>query len=101
MAKTYKKSAKDIAFDKERATFRKALREAEHEKKDIVIENIHLKNQIETLQNELSEKQRVIDTLMTTQKLSPDDLQKLLQRCELQQHMADIFKAMSNVNKYI
>lgn len=101
MTKPRKKSAKDLAFDKKRAEFRKALRESEHEKKDILIQNRQLKDQINTLQNELSEKQKVIDTLMETQKLSTEDLQKLLQTAEIQQQLMGIFEVMSNVTKHM
>ena len=101
MTKLRKKSAKDLAFDKERAEFRKALRKSEHEKKDILIQNQQLKTQITTLQNELSEKQKVIDTLMETQKLSPEDLQKLLQNAEFKQQLMGIFGVMSNVTKHM
>lgn len=101
MTKPRKKSAKDLAFDKERAAFRKAIRESEHEKKDILIQNRQLKDQINTLQNELSEKQKVIDMLMETQKLSPENLQKLLQNAEFKQQLMGIFGVMSNVTKHM
>ena len=42
MSSNYKKSAKDIAFDKERATFRKQIRELEREisSKDLEIREL-------------------------------------------------------------
>lgn len=49
------KSAKDMAFEKERAKYRKEIRELESELKHVRLENIELKDQVEKLEGKCYE----------------------------------------------
>lgn len=56
-------SAKDRAFEKERAAFRKALREKESENRELALKNYQLRQQVKELERKLYEKEGEIELL--------------------------------------
>lgn len=75
-----KKSAKDIAFDKERQQLRKQKREAEEQAmaKDIIINELTEKiSELEAINNQ---KDEWIERLLTYTELSKEDLAKVIEK---------------------
>ena len=75
-------SAKDKAFEKERAEFRKQIRELNHELNLVKFElydKIHsMQRELDSKNNEIKNMQMVIDELKRCAKLSDDELKTLL-----------------------
>ena len=91
------KSAKDMAFEKERAKYRKEIRELESELKHVRLENIELKDQIEKLEGKCDELKEWIDRLLEYTEMSEEDMRKLIQKekseQELAEHINELFGA--------
>ena len=84
-------SAKDKAFEKERAEFRKQIRELNHELNSVKIE---LYDKIHSMQRKLdskNNKQMVIDELKRCAKLSDDELKTLLEAREFDKKIYGFF----------
>ena len=94
--KVKKKSAKDIAFDKERATFRKQIRELEREVSNKDLEIRKLKEVISQKETEITGKDDWIRRLLEYMDLSKDDLKKFI---ENEKAKADIRDRFSTVDK--
>mgnify|MGYP003479046919 CR=1 FL=1 len=89
------KSAKDMAFEKERAKYRKELRELESELKHTKLENIELKNKIEELECKCDELQEWINRLLEYTEMSEEDMRRLIQKekimSEASEHIGELF----------
>ena len=76
-------SAKDKAFEKERAEFRKQIRELNHELNSVKFElydKLHsMQRELDSKNNEIKNMQMVIDELKRCTKLSDDQLKTLLE----------------------
>ena len=94
--KDKKKSAKDIAFDKERATFRKQIRELEREVSNTDLEIRKLKEVISQKETEITGKDDWIRRLLEYMDLSKDDLKRFI---ENEKAKADIRDRFSTVDK--
>lgn len=94
--KDKKKSAKDIAFDKERATFRKQIRELEREVSNKDLEIRKLKEVISQKETEITGKDDWIRRLLEYMDLSKDDLKRFI---ENEKAKADIRDRFSTVDK--
>lgn len=92
-----KKSAKDIAFDKERAAFRKKIRELEREISSKDSEIRQLKDLISQNDNELSEKDDWIRRLLEYMDLSEDDLKKFISNEKIKTDIYDSFEFMNEI----
>lgn len=77
---TQKKSAKDMAFDRERAKYRKQIRELQSEiqTKDTQIEE--LKEELRFKETDIAEKEDWIKRLLEYTELSQEDLRILLEK---------------------
>lgn len=91
-----KKSAKDIAFDKERAAFRKTIRELEREVSNKELEIRKLKDAISQKENEMAEKDDWIRRLLEYMDLSEDDLKKFIENEKIK---ADIYDGFGIIDK--
>lgn len=91
MSSNYKKSAKDIAFDKERATFRKQIRELEREVFNKELEIRELKNVISQKETEMVEKDDWIRRLLEYMELSEEDLKRFIENEKLKSDIYDGF----------
>lgn len=99
MASNYKKSAKDLAFDKERAKYNKRIRELESQlkEKDKVIEN--QKESIECSSEELYRLRDWVRRLLEYTELSEEDMKKLIDKekksVEIVEHMNEMSRIFS------
>lgn len=86
-----KKSAKDIAFDKERAAFCKQIRELEREVHSKELENRELRNVISQKETEMAEKDDWIRRLLDYMELSEEDLKKFIENEKIKSDIYDGF----------
>lgn len=92
------KSAKDLAFDKERAKYRKEIRELNSlvSKQNINIDR--LKQDIDRKDMELVEKNEWIRRLLEYMDMSEEDMRKIIQKDKT---MAEAAERLSDINKMI
>lgn len=92
------KSAKDLAFDKERAKYRKEIRELNSlvSKQNINIDR--LKQDIDRKDMELAEKDEWIRRLLEYMDMSEEDMQKIIQKDKT---MAEAAERLSDINKMV
>ena len=98
-----RKSAKDIAFDKERAKFRSEIRKLETVIRRLESENKEKSKEIERLQaeieckeSELAMKDDWIRRLLEYMDLSEDDMKKLIEK---QKKETEIFENFQSIEK--
>lgn len=92
------KSAKDLAFDREREKYRKEIRD-----RDTLITELQyiveqLQESIRQRDNKISECNDWIRRLLEYMDLSEDDMQKIIQKDKT---IADITKKLSDVDKMV
>lgn len=92
------KSAKDLAFDKERAKYRKEIRELNSlvSKQNINIDR--LKQDIDRKDMELVEKDEWIRRLLEYMDMSEEDMRKIIQKDKT---MSEFAERLSDINKMI
>lgn len=86
-----KQSAKDIAFEKERAKYRKKIRELEH---DILSLNQSINqkdNELNILRNEILQKSDWIRRLLEYTELSEDDMKAIINREKTLEKVMNMF----------
>ena len=99
--KDKKKSAKDIAFDKERATFRKQIRELEREVSNKDLEIRKLKEVISQKETEITGKDDWIRRLLEYMDLSEEDLKKFIENEKTKADIRDSFRFVDKMfSKY-
>lgn len=91
-----KKSAKDMAFEKERAKYRGQIRELKREIKDIKIEKIQLKEQLSELEQEIEGLKSWIERLLEYTELSEEDMKRIVMKDKLS---AEIVGQMASLNR--
>ena len=92
------KSAKDLAFDKERAKYRKEIRELNSlvSKQNINIDR--LKQDIDRKDMELAEKDEWICRLLEYMDMSEEDMRKIIQKDKT---MSEAAERLSDINKMV
>lgn len=94
-----KKSAKDIAFDKERSKFRSEIKKLQYEINDKNTEISELKLALSQKENEIIEKDDWIQRLLKYMDLSEEDLkgfiEKEKQQCAIINKIGDISRIFS------
>lgn len=92
------KSAKDLAFDKERAKYRKEIRELNSlvSKQNINIDRI--KQDIDRKDMELVEKDEWIGRLLEYMDMSEEDMRKIIQKDKT---MSEAVERLSDINKMV
>ena len=94
-------SAKDKAFEKERAEFRKQIRELNHELNSMKFElydKIHsMQRELDSKNGEIENQQKIIDELERCAKLSDDQLKTLLEVKEFESNVNGLF----NLSEYL
>ena len=94
-------SAKDKAFEKERAEFRKQIRELNHELNSVKFElydKIHsMQRELDSKNNEIKNMQKIIDELKMYAKLSDDQLETLLNVKKFEKKVNELF----NLSEYL
>ena len=93
------KSAKDIAFDKERAKYRKEIRELSSELIKQRLDIDKLKQDVDRKDMELLEKDEWIRRLLEYMDMSEEDMRKIIQKdktiAEAAERLSDIDKMVS------
>ena len=88
------KSAKDIAFDKERAKFRQEIRELERQMKAKDAEIVQLKDTISEKENEICQLEDWVRRLLEHTELSEEDMRAIISKdkmsAELTQHISGV-----------
>lgn len=92
------KSAKDLAFDKERAKYRKEIRELNSLVSRQSIDIDRLKQDIDRKDMELVEKNEWIRRLLEYMDMSEEDMRKIIQK---DKNMSDIAERLSDINKMV
>ena len=89
-------SAKDKAFEKEKAEYRKQIRELNHELNSVkfeIYDKLHsMQKELDSKNNEIKNLQMVIDELKRCAKLSDDELKTLLEAKKIYGYFYKIFK---------
>lgn len=92
------KSAKDLAFDKERAKYRKEIRDRD----SLIDEQCHiisrLQESINERDNEISEYKDWIHRLLEYMDMSEEDMRKIIQKDKT---MAEVAEHLSDINKMV
>lgn len=92
------KSAKDLAFDKERAKYRKEIRELNSMIIKQRIDIDKLKQDIDRKDMELLEKDEWIRRLLEYMDMSEEDMRKIIQKDKT---MAEAAERLSDINKMV
>lgn len=94
-------SAKDKAFEKERAEFRKQIRELNHESNLVKFElydKLHsMQKELDSKNGEIKNLQKIIDELKMYAKLSDDQLKALVEIREFESKVDGLF----NLSEYL
>ena len=94
-------SAKDKAFEKERAEYRKQIRELNHELNSVKFElydKIHsMQKELDSKNGEIKNLQKMIDELKMYAKLSDDQLKTLLEVKKFEKKVDGLF----NLSEYL
>ena len=90
-----KKSAKDMAFEKERAKFRQRIRELEREVKEEKINSWKLNELIEAKDKEIDELKDWISRLLEYMDLSEEEMRKIIKS---EKAKADLIINMSGMS---
>lgn len=102
MASNYKKSAKDLAFDKERAKYNKRISELESQLKEKEKVIVSQNKSIETGSEELYRLRDWVRRLLEYTELSEEDMKKLINKekksVEIVDHMSSVLKMFSKLN---
>lgn len=92
------KSAKDIAFDKERAKYRKEIRELSSELIKQRLDIDRLKQDIDRKDMELAGKEDWIGRLLEYMDMSEEDMRKMIQK---DKNMSEVAERLSDINKMV
>ena len=92
------KSAKDLAFDKERTKYRKEIRELSSQLIKQRIDIDKLKQDIDMKDLELAEKDEWIRRLLEYMDMSEEDMRKIIQKDKT---MAEAAERLSDINKVV
>lgn len=92
------KSAKDIAFDKERAKYRKEIRELSSELIKQRLDIDKLKQDVDRKDMELVEKDEWIRRLLEYMDMPEEDMRKIIQKDKT---MVEVAERLSNIDKMV
>ena len=97
-----KKSAKDMAFEKERAKFRQKIRDLEREIKEQKIKMFQLEEVVNLKDKEIDELKEWISRLLEYMDLSEEDMKRMIKAEKTRADFILDLAAMSNVfGKYL
>ena len=98
------KSAKDLAFDRERAKYGKRIRELEVELKKKDDEILVLHSKLSEAEGKCENLQDWINRLLEYTEMSEDDMKKIIQKdkdsAEIMEHMNTLFRATGMLGKH-
>lgn len=93
------KSAKDLAFDKERAKYKKQIRELSDDLYDKNKEINHLKEELEESNLKITELKDWIERLLEYTELSEEDANNLRDRANNSKYFANFLDSISSITK--
>lgn len=91
-----KQSAKDLAFEKERAKFRKKIRELEHEINGLKLSYMQKENELRVVSSQLSKKEDWIRRLLEYTELSEDDMKAIIDKEKSVAKVAKMFNELGS-----
>lgn len=91
-----KQSAKDLAFEKERAKFRKKIRELEREINGLKLSYMQKENELRAVNSQLSQKEDWIVRLLEYTELSEDDMKAIIDKEKSVAKIAKIFNELGS-----
>ena len=92
-----KQSAKDLAFEKERAKFRKKIRELEHEINGLKLSYMQKENELRVANSQLSQKEDWIRRLLEYTQLSEDDMKVIIDKEKSVAKVVKMFNELGSV----
>lgn len=92
-----KKSAKDIAFEKEREKYRKKIRELERMNLDYQAALIQKENELNALRQQLMQKEDWINRLLEYTELSEEDMKTLLEKEKTKANVLKTFGELGGI----
>ena len=95
--KVYKKSAKDMAFDKERAKYRHEIRELQYKISEKETEIKSLNNLIEVKESKIEELNDWIHRLLEYTELSKEDMKRFIDKEKKAAEMIENFYSIQQV----
>lgn len=91
-----KQSAKDLAFEKERAKFRKKIRDLEHEINNLKLLYMQKENELRVVNSQLSQKEDWIRRLLEYTELSEDDMKAIIDKEKSVAKVAKMFNELGS-----
>lgn len=91
-----KQSAKDLAFEKERAKFRKKIRELEREINGLKLSYMQKENELRAVNSQLSQKEDWIVRLLEYTELSEDDMKAIIDKEKSVAKIAKMFNELGS-----
>lgn len=91
-----KQSAKDLAFEKERAKFRKKIRDLEHEINNLKLLYMQKENELRVVNSQLSQKEDWIVRLLEYTELSEDDMKVIIDKEKSVVKIAKMFNELGS-----
>lgn len=92
-----KQSAKDLAFEKERAKFRKKIRELEHEINCLNYAIMQKENELRVVSSQLSQKEDWIVRLLEYTELSEEDMGAIIDKEKSAAKVTKMFSELGSV----
>lgn len=93
----YSKSAKDLAFDKERGKYRKKIKELEREVSSLQFSICQKDNELGILRSELMQKEDWIRRLLEYTELSEDEMKSIIAKEKGESEIIEMFQTMKSV----
>ncbi len=91
-----KQSSKDLAFEKERAKFRKKIRELEYEINSLKLLYMQKENELRVVNSKLSQKEDWIVRLLEYTELSEDDMKAIIDKEKSVAKVAKMFNELGS-----
>lgn len=91
-----KQSSKDLAFEKERAKFRKKIRDLEHEINNLKLLYMQKENELRVVNSKLSQKEDWIVRLLEYTELSEDDMKAIIDKEKSVAKVAKMFNELGS-----
>lgn len=92
-----KKSAKDLAFEKERAKFRREIRELEFQNRQLLCEIVETKETLAQKEDALRQKEEWITRLLEYTNLSEEDMERIIEKDKRMTELAENMNAMQSI----
>ena len=104
MSNKNNKTAKDLAFDRERAKYGRQIKDLEDKLKQKNKDELELRNQIRELESKCESLQDWVDRLMEYTNMSEEDMKTIVQKdkdaAEAMSVMKGLFGAMSSIGRF-